>query len=327
MFNFVMVYVAEVIAIALIWIIGTIIYLKNRKKGIAKFLGISFAIFMVVFAVSFIFEKPQMDLKKIENIEVKTEANISKPKTFYHFRNVTDKVKVNGNIDTNTIGEYNVEFSLKTLLGEYKVQDTVKVEDTTPPDITLEGEEEYKQSYSKKYEEPGFNAIDINDGDLKDKVEVTVEKLNDEEYNIKYTVLDSAGNKAEKIRHAIVVDDVPPQITLNGSSNTYIKQNEEYKEKGAKAEDEKDGDLTDKIEISGEVDSSKLGEYTITYKVSDTKGNEAVKTRKVTVTSLDTITAQNGENGEKGVIYLTFDDGPTTSSTPKILDILNDTYM
>ena len=83
MFNFVMVYVAEVIAIALIWIIGTIIYLKNRKKGIAKFLGISFAIFMVVFAVSFIFEKPQMDLKKIENIEVKTEANISKPKTFY----------------------------------------------------------------------------------------------------------------------------------------------------------------------------------------------------------------------------------------------------
>ena len=324
MFNYVMVYVAEVIAIALIWIIGTIIYLKNRKKGIAKFLGISFAIFMVVFAVSFIFEKPQMDLKKIENIEVKTEANISKPKTFYHFRNVTDKVKVNGNIDTNTIGEYNVEFSLKTLLGEYKVQDTVKVEDTTPPDITLEGEEEYKQSYSKKYEEPGFNAIDINDGDLKDKVEVTVEKLNDEEYNIKYTVSDSAGNKAEKIRHAIVVDDVPPQITLNGSSNTYIKQNEEYKENGAKAVDEKDGDLTDKIEISGEVDSSKLGEYTITYKVSDTKGNEAVQTRKVTVSSPDTINAQNGENGEKGVIYLTFDDGPTTSSTPKILDILKE---
>ena len=210
------------------------------------------------------------------------------------------------------------------MLGNYSVRDTVKVEDTTPPEITLEGEEEYKQSYSKKYEEPGYSAIDQNDGDLKDKVEVKFEKITDGEYNIIYTVSDSSGNKANKIRHAIVVDDVPPQITLNGASNLYIKQNEEYKESGAKAVDEKDGDLTEQIEVIGEVDSTQLGEYIITYKVSDTKGNEAVATRKITVSNAETTVAQNGENGEKGVIYLTFDDGPTTSSTPRILDILKE---
>ena len=34
--------------------------------------------------------------------------------------------------------------------------------------------------------------------------------------------------------------------------------------------------------------------------------------------------SESSEKNEKGVIYLTFDDGPTTSSTPKILDILKE---
>ena len=137
MFNYLIIYAVELICIALIWIIGTIIFLTKHKKGIAKFLGISFAVFLIVFIVSFIFEKPQMDLKEIENIEVKTQVNIKKPKTHYHFQDVTDKVKINNNIDLNTIGEYKVEFVLDTFLGKYSVEDTVKVEDTTPPEIKL----------------------------------------------------------------------------------------------------------------------------------------------------------------------------------------------
>ena len=324
MFNYLIIYAVELICIALIWIIGTIIFLTKHKKGIAKFLGISFAVFLIVFIVSFIFERPQMDLKEIENIEVKTQVNIKKPKIHYHFQDVTDKVRINNNIDLNTIGEYKVEFVLDTFLGKYSVEDKVKVEDTTPPEIKLEGEEEYKQSYSKEYQEPGYTAIDAYEGEIKDKIEIIKEEINENEYNIKYVVQDLSGNKTEKIRHVIIIDDVPPKITLNGSSHIYIKQNENYNESGAKAIDEKDGDLTEKIEIIGEVNSSKIGEYTITYKVSDTKGNEAIATRRVTVSSAETIIAQNGENGEKGVIYLTFDDGPTTSSTPRILDILKE---
>jgi len=114
---------------------------------------------------------------------------------------------------------------------------------------------------------------------------------------------------------------VLPVIKLKGSDNIRIALNSKYTENGATATDEKDGDLTDKIKISGSVDTSKTGTYTITYKVSDNSGNEAVKYRKVTVYER-LMQAQDGSSGKKGVIYLTFDDGPTTSITPKILDIL-----
>ena len=97
--------------------------------------------------------------------------------------------------------------------------------------------------------------------------------------------------------------------------------NQEYKEQGAKAIDEKDGDLTDKIEIEGNVDTSKEGSYQILYKVKDDSNNETVKVRNVTVFK-EEIKAKTGVDGEPGVIYLTFDDGPSTTITPKILDIL-----
>ena len=50
------------------------------------------------------------------------------------------------------------------------------------------------------------------------------------------------------------------------------------------AEDEEDGDITDKIEIlENEVDTTKPGKYEVTYKVTDSGGASHVKTIKVTV--------------------------------------------
>ena len=50
------------------------------------------------------------------------------------------------------------------------------------------------------------------------------------------------------------------------------------------AEDEEDGDITDKIEVlKNEVDTTKPGKYEVTYKVTDTGGASYVKTITVTV--------------------------------------------
>ena len=100
-----------------------------------------------------------------------------------------------------------------------------------------------------------------------------------------------------------------------------------YEEPGATAIDEKDGDLSEKIVIEGQVDTSKEGTYTITYKVSDSKGNEAVKERIVNVKKqlvYSEVEAQSGSSGQAGIIYLTFDDGPSSNITPKVLDILKE---
>lgn len=52
---------------------------------------------------------------------------------------------------------------------------------------------------------------------------------------------------------------------------------------GATATDDRDGDLTSKIETTGKVDTKKAGTYKITYTVKDAAGNVATATRTVIV--------------------------------------------
>ncbi|MDF2700690.1 MAG: Carbohydrate binding domain, partial [Haloplasmataceae bacterium] len=52
---------------------------------------------------------------------------------------------------------------------------------------------------------------------------------------------------------------------------------------GVTAEDNVDGDITDDIIVSGNWDASSVGEYTITYTVEDSAGNEKVKSRTLKV--------------------------------------------
>lgn len=78
-------------------------------------------------------------------------------------------------------------------------------------------------------------------------------------------------------------DKTAPTIKLKGSSTITIQLNETYVEQGATATDDVDGDLTSKIEITGSVNTSKAGTYTITYTVKDSNDNTAKVTRKVIV--------------------------------------------
>lgn len=78
-------------------------------------------------------------------------------------------------------------------------------------------------------------------------------------------------------------DETAPTITLNGESKITISLNDIYKEEGCKVEDDCDGDITDKVVITGKVDTKQEGEYTITYTVEDSSQNKAELTRKVIV--------------------------------------------
>ena len=82
-------------------------------------------------------------------------------------------------------------------------------------------------------------------------------------------------------------DTEKPTITLFGEQVIELYVGDEYKEAGASAYDNIDGDLTEKIIISGDVDTTKEGSYIVTYKVSDKAGNTATKKRKVNVSQKD----------------------------------------
>ena len=74
-----------------------------------------------------------------------------------------------------------------------------------------------------------------------------------------------------------------PKISLIGESSMTLNVGDSYTEKGATAKDDKDGDITGNIQISGSVNTSKAGTYTITYKVKNSLGKETTKTRTIVV--------------------------------------------
>lgn len=80
-------------------------------------------------------------------------------------------------------------------------------------------------------------------------------------------------------------DHAGPVITLNGSNEITINKGDTYKEPGVKkVVDNTDGQIDVKeVEITGDVNTSKVGTYTITYSVMDSFKNETVKTRTIKV--------------------------------------------
>ncbi|MEL0120438.1 MAG: DUF5011 domain-containing protein, partial [Opitutae bacterium] len=105
------------------------------------------------------------------------------------------------------------------------------------------------------------------------------------EYMLTYTATDISGNSSSVTRKVIVVgDETPPVITLVGEATITLKVGDSYDELGATANDDVDGNITPFIEEGGSVDTSKVGEYTLTYDVADRAGNQAVQViRKVIV--------------------------------------------
>ncbi len=81
-------------------------------------------------------------------------------------------------------------------------------------------------------------------------------------------------------------DATAPVITLTGNQTVLINLHDTYNDAGAKASDDKDGDVTSTIVTSNMVNVDQCGNYTITYNVSDKAGNRATQvTRMVTVKS------------------------------------------
>ena len=102
-----------------------------------------------------------------------------------------------------------------------------------------------------------------------------------------------------------VVDTTAPVITLNGAASVTIEVGSPYNDAGAMATDNYDGDLTGSIVVVSNVDTSTVGNYTVTYNVTDTSGNAATEViRTIIVETLsiheeidltnDIITTTNG---------------------------------
>lgn len=229
------------------------------------------------------------------------------------FCDLSKYVNITNNIVDGKIGNYKINYQLKLGVLSFKLERKVNIIDDIKPIITLKGESKTYICPNKKYKEEGYSAIDDYDGDLTDNV-ITI--LNDT--SIKYKVSDFSNNSRVVERQIIKKDDEKPIIKLSGGSTIYLKKGEEYKEYGFIANDNCDGNITSNVKIEGVVDVNTVGEYTLNYSVTDSNKNTTTVSRKVIVNEDKTTI----DKGIPGVIYLTFDDGPSNDTTEKILDVL-----
>lgn len=225
---------------------------------------------------------------------------------------LTKDIVTEGTVDTNRVGDYTITYKLTYGGKTYTATRTVKVQDTVSPEIKLTGDTTVYASTRALYKEPGVTATDNYDGDISANITTAENKISDTEYEIIYNVKDSSGNTATAKRKLVIKDVTAPVITLKSSATVSVAKGTKFTEPGYTAKDDSDGDITSKVTVSGNIDTAAAGSYVLTYTVSDKAGNKASVKRTVKVFLPDTAS----------VICLTFDDGPSTTVTPQILDIL-----
>ena len=286
-----------------------------KKRSII--LIISICLFLVL--VGFLCYKlwPDFIIKDFEktievNYQDKYKANYGN--ICYGNKIICKKVTVEtiGVVDTEELGTYKVEYDVSYKNKSIKMKQRVSVVDKVKPEITVKTENALvcPNGVIQKLD---YEAIDNYDGDITENV------LTDVRDNQLYlSVSDSSNNEEEITVDAIIEDNEKPEITLNGKKSMTLTLGSTYKESGATAKDNCDGEI--EVKISGSVDTSKTGTYKIEYKATDSAGNIGVVIREVKVIER-LINNPNNSTGSK-IVYLTFDDGPS-AYTEHLLDVLS----
>lgn len=153
----------------------------------------------------------------------------------------------------------------------------------TFPRLQLNGGQNITISYRDQYDDPGVIVKNANGNYMsKIKIDSNIKTEIIGNYYIDYSL--KIGGKILHVRRNVkVIDNISPVIKLKGNQITEISINSEYKEPGYTAIDEYDGDLTEKVEIIGEIDAENYGEYVITYRVTDNSNNTTEVNRIVKI--------------------------------------------
>jgi hypothetical protein len=212
---------------------------------------------------------------------------------------ITSRIKVSGSVDMLKLGSYYLYYDVEDNAGNKAEQKrrSVTVVDTTGPTISITPPNPINIYAGTPYVEYGATAHDNLDGDVTHKIDTINDSVNTSVpgvYRVHYRVQDNAGYKTDSVRVINVLDfadTIPPVITLLGNNPLLLDIGQSYTEAGAKATDNKDGDITDRIEINDDsVNTSTQGTYRVHYTVSDNAGNTDHEIRIVLVgVNLDTI--------------------------------------
>ena len=204
--------------------------------------------------------------------------------------NLTATVVVGGDtVDANRPGSYFVTYDVMNsrAVGATEAIRKVIVRDVTAPVLTLSGSDAIVHEVVTPFFDPGAIANDVTDGNLTGIIIVGGDIVDSNHlglYTITYDASDKAGNFAATLTRTVTVrDGAAPVVTLLGESNATHEAGTPYHDFGATAYDAFNGDLSDAISVSGDVNAFQPGLYFLTYSVSDPAGNVGQVVRVVNV--------------------------------------------
>jgi hypothetical protein len=204
---------------------------------------------------------------------------------------LSSQIVATGTVDANTPGSYAVTYAISDAQGNVaaSVVRTVNVVDTTPPSLTLTGNNPQTIECHGSYTELGAMATDACAGNLTGAIVINASAVNVNEagtYTVSYSVSDGF-NTTTATRTVIVQDTTAPSLTLNGVNPMTVECHGTFTDPGATASDACAGDLSGQIVATGTVDVNTPGSYTVTYAISDAQGNVAASVVR-TVNVVDT---------------------------------------
>ena len=242
---------------------------------------------------------------------------------------VFDKVTANGYewykvytdvaLDDNQ-NKTNGDYSFEKSFGYVRV-DYLDVENSQPTISAIDLEFKINSEYNLL---KGVSASDKEDGDLTRKIEYTdnVDITKPGTYQVTYTVEDESRFSVSKTVNVIITGVPDPVIT---ATDIEVSQYTGFNAKDyATANDVVDGNITDKIEVlKDNVNINVVGEYEVTYAVTNSYKTTVTKTIKVTVVenAKPVINAEDKEillnsdfDNMKGVTATDREDGNITSN-------------
>jgi len=157
-----------------------------------------------------------------------------------------------------------------------RIKDVIEENETNKKYGELNGDSLYFV-VNDRYQEAGVKTsyqVNIKGNDIGDGLNIVTYYINDN------------GRNLSELKRIVIGEEVVgsvPVLTLLGEKTRTIPKGSIYSEQGYKAIDEKDGNITDKVKVTGNVDTSKTDTYKLTYSVTNSRGKTASVERTIIV--------------------------------------------
>ncbi|MCF8427233.1 MAG: DUF5011 domain-containing protein [Bacteroidia bacterium] len=174
-----------------------------------------------------------------------------------------------------------------TFLGVFRDYTVNFPMDTVKPSISMIGNSTYYTEINKTFVDPGVLSMDNIEGDISHKYQTigTVDTTAVGPNYLKYITTDLYGNVSDTLYRTVfvVLNQTGPTLTLMGPENVYVEVYNDYTEPGYIAKDNQGFDIYSSVVITTDLDTSKIGLYSMDYIVVDAFGMSDNAQRAITI--------------------------------------------